>query len=173
MDIADLVNKAYRPRDGARGWTHEAELVTGQRISAAQLQPLFCPDSDILLLHGDGRLIACVHVQSMNDACAIGMLATDPDLQNLGLGKQMLARAEFLAIDRYAAKRLKMSVLSSRSELLAFYERRGYVRTGACEPYPADAGVGVPKDESLCLLLLEKLPCLSMGSHCAPTRNRL
>ncbi|MDP2153582.1 MAG: hypothetical protein Q8J66_07990 [Methylotenera sp.] len=38
--IATLVNKAYRPDSNERGWTHEAELVSGARINAKQVAEL-------------------------------------------------------------------------------------------------------------------------------------
>lgn len=157
VEIAELVNRAYRPDEHERGWTHEADLVHGQRISADQVQKLIAPDSTILVMQTDGRIVACVHVQVMGQACYIGMLATRPDLQVSGLGKQMLAHAESFARTRYGVDAFRMSVLSSRPELLAFYERRGYTRTGESEPYPLDAGVGTPLDPSVRVLLLNKI----------------
>lgn len=37
-----------------------------------------------------------------------------------------------------------MYVLDVRLELIAYYERRGYVKTGNEQPYPFEANVGVP-----------------------------
>ena len=38
-----------------------------------------------------------------------------------------------------------MWVLSVRHELIAYYERRGYVQTGRVDVYPLDANVGIPQ----------------------------
>ena len=38
-----------------------------------------------------------------------------------------------------------MWVLSVRHELIAYYERRGYLKTGVIEDYPLDANVGIPQ----------------------------
>lgn len=35
--IAAFVNKAYRPELGASGWTHEAHLLSGNRINKIEL----------------------------------------------------------------------------------------------------------------------------------------
>ena len=51
-----------------------------------------------------------------------------------------------------------MSVLSSRTELLSFYQRRGYKLTGQTCSYPLDAGIGTPLLKGLCVLELSKLP---------------
>ena len=154
--IACLVNKAYRPAGAERGWTHEADLVASDRTSAAQVAGLLRPGSSVLLLLIDGTIAACVHVEQVVDACRIGMLATEPKWQNLGLGKRLLEQAERFAVDVWSARCLLMSVLSSRPELLAFYERRGYARTGERTAYPAGAGVGTPKREDIHVLHLEK-----------------
>jgi GNAT superfamily N-acetyltransferase len=66
----------------------------------------------------------------------------EPTAQNSGVGRAVLAHAEGLARG-WGCSRMRMTVISTRSELIAYYERRGYVRTGIREPFPADAGVGV------------------------------
>jgi len=77
------------------------------------------------------------------------MLATEPSLQAQGLGKKMLSHAEQYAMAHFKAKVFRMSVLSSRTELIAYYERRGYARTGEVEGYPISAGVGLPLVDGL------------------------
>ncbi|HEX5393106.1 MAG TPA: GNAT family N-acetyltransferase [Rhodocyclaceae bacterium] len=155
--IAALVNRAYRPSPDAAGWTHEAELVAGERTDAAQVAGLMeTPGAAVLLgLQGD-KIVACVLVEKDGDAGYIGMLAVDPSLQGTGGGKQMLARAEDHARTAFGAERFVMVVLSSRTELIAFYLRRGYRRTGVTADYPLDAGVGVPKRGDLRIETLEK-----------------
>lgn len=37
-----------------------------------------------------------------------------------------------------------MYVLNVREELIQYYERRGYKKTGLIEDYPLDANVGMP-----------------------------
>ena len=84
------------------------------------------------------------------------MLATEPDLQAIGLGKQMLGHAERYAQSLFAAILARMHVLSSRSELLQFYQRRGYVCTGEIDGYPVGAGFGEPLVDGLQVVVLAK-----------------
>ncbi|MDP3210015.1 GNAT family N-acetyltransferase [Methylotenera sp.] len=154
--IATLVNKAYRPDLNERGWTHEAELVSGTRINAKQVAELIDSNGTILIANDGNSIIGCVHIEPAELSCYIGMLATSPSLQNNGLGKQLLAAAEDFATMHYGATSYKISVLSSRPELLAFYERRGYQLTGTISPYPVDADVGQPRNLNLQVLDLQK-----------------
>ena len=155
-EIATLVNRAYRPSPQNAGWTHEANLIAGERTSTEQVLSLFHEQSTILLLRLGQEIVACVHVQGGHSCAYIGMLATNPAMQAQGLGKQMLFHAEAYASEHFNASVLKMSVLSSRPELLAFYERRGYVLTGQVEEYPLSAGVGQPIVTGIQVLSLEK-----------------
>lgn len=156
-EIALLVNRAYRPAPHERRWTHEADLISGPRTLAAQVRALFSSQSCILVLCAEQKIIACVHLLGEESSVYIGMLATDPALQTQGLGKQMLQHAERHAAAHFNASAFKMSVLSSRPELLAFYQRRGYVCTGEIEDYPVSAGVGQPLIKSLHLVGLSKI----------------
>jgi hypothetical protein len=50
-----------------------------------------------------------------------------------------------------------MCVIDRRTELIAWYERRGYVRTGESRPFPyGEEGVGVPRDDDFRFAVLEK-----------------
>lgn len=156
--VVALVNRAYRPAADAAGWTHEAALVAGERINPAQLaQLLQQADSAVLLGCAGIHVVACVLVEKEEDgACMIGMLAVDPQLQTAGLGKRMLQHAEQFARQQFGAVLLRMVVISARSELLAFYLRRGYRRSGRQLAYPSAAGVGTPKLDNLQIEVLEK-----------------
>lgn len=155
-EIAILVNSAYRPGATQRGWTHESDLIEGDRISAEQLRGQLDAGAIILLWINEEAIVACVQVTAHDGYADIGMLATAPSQQAQGVGKRMLQRAEEYARAQCGALRYRMFVLSSRPELLAFYERRGYQRADAIAPYPTDAGVGRPKVEDLQLFTLHK-----------------
>jgi ribosomal protein S18 acetylase RimI-like enzyme len=157
-EISALVNKAYRPSPPDAGWTHEANLVAGARTTTEQVLSLFHEKSTILLLCRGPTIVACVHVLGTQSVAYFGMLATDPTMQAQGVGKTLLRHAEAYAIEHFGASVLKMSVLSSRPELLAFYERRGYVLTGEVAEYPWSAGVGQPMVAGIQVLSLAKTP---------------
>lgn len=178
--LVALVNQAYRPASGKRGWTDEVEWVAGERINQEQMCALLADNATVLTLWNDQRLLACVHVQEAHTSTSpksgtcesgestpsaqrsayIGMLATLPEYQGSGLGKRMLALAEQYAVTHLSATAFKMTVLVTRSELLAFYERRGYRRTGQRDDYPLSAGVGQPLHDGLQLEILVKATLL-------------
>ncbi|MCW2240542.1 GNAT family N-acetyltransferase [Azospirillum canadense] len=161
VEIADLVNRAYRPLPQQAGWTHEADLIDGKRTSAAKVLSLFRDGSVILLLTHDDRIVSCVHVQRADSSAYIGMLATAPAMQGRDLGKRMLLHAEQYATECFGASVIRMSVLSTRPELLAFYERRGYTLTDEIGEYPLSLGVGRPKVDGIHVLSLIKFPATS------------
>ncbi len=154
--IAALVNRAYRPEGPLRGWTHEADLVSGSRVTPEQLASLSGPFSCILLLCHEDAVVSCVHLHCEEGTAHVGMLATEPGLQGTGLGKQMLCHAEAHAREFFRASVLRLSVLSARTELVAFYQRRGFVPAGAEQDYPRHAGVGTPRLPSLRVMTLIK-----------------
>lgn len=135
-----LIERAYRGDTAKAGWTHEADLLFDDRTSASELASLIAdPDRVILLAHRDGALIGCVQVARAGDDLAyLGMLTVEPTLQASGLGRRLLAAAESEAVARFGARRMEMTVIHRRAELIAWYERRGYAPTGETRPFPVD-----------------------------------
>jgi hypothetical protein len=50
-----------------------------------------------------------------------------------------------------------MSVIACRNELIAFYQRRGYRRTGVSKAFPVNPELWTPKVAELRLEILEKV----------------
>jgi ribosomal protein S18 acetylase RimI-like enzyme len=144
--LAAFVNAAYRGDSSKRGWTTEADLLDGQRTDEGKLAEMIADGRVELGFDGDGLLAACVYLRKeASGDCYLGMLTVDPGRQNEGLGRSMLAHAEQVARASGCA-RMRMTVIDLREELIAWYERRGYARTGKTEPFPsADPRFGVPK----------------------------
>ncbi len=65
-----------------------------------------------------------------------GMFAINPAIHSSGLGKGVLAEAERRVRDLWNAKAMVMTVISLRTELIGYYERRGYALTGHRHPFP-------------------------------------
>jgi GNAT superfamily N-acetyltransferase len=157
-DVAALVNRAYRPAPAKGGWTHEADWVHGPRTTVPQVSALIDNGGAILkMTDSASRLIACVHVSASDAATRIGMLATDPTLQGIGLGSQMLDAAERYAAAHSMPRTAVINVLECRGELIAFYERRGYRRTGVVHPYPLSDGFGSPVMEGMTVVEMAKV----------------
>src|SRR5690606_9622758 len=129
--IAALVNSAYRGEFSKQGWTTEADLVMGLRTGTDEIERLITADDSMFLLYkAETELIGSVHLQKQADQVYLGMLAVSPPLQGRGIGRQLLRAAEQFAQQTWAVNKSLMLVISSRSELIAFYERNGYRRTG-------------------------------------------
>lgn len=155
--ITKLVNNAYRPETGAHGWTHESELVSGDRINASQVTEIIVREKSVVLLGLlNNEIVACVQIEPHGGETHIGMLAVDPKLQGAGIGKEILDYAESYANTNFRPEKFVMVVVSARSELNSFYIRRGYQRTGVVMDYPRFGGVGVPKRSELKIEVLEK-----------------
>lgn len=156
--IVALVESAYRGDASRIGWTTEADLLDGQRIDVAGVRAdLERPHSRIRLGFLDANLVACAHVMNEDGAGYFGMFAVRPELQGCGVGKRMLEDAEVLVREQWGLPRLRMSVIDVREELIAFYQRRGYRRTGIRKPFPyGDARFGVPRRDDLRFEVLEK-----------------
>lgn len=149
--IADLVNSAYRGESSEQGWTTESQLLGGQRTDPVKVcEMIQDPQSVILISHDQGKIKACVYLQKKTDSAYLGMLTVDPQEQSQGTGKQILAAAEDFTVKTWHLKKIEMTVITLRSELIAWYERRGYQRTGQYEPFPyGDIRFGVPLRDDL------------------------
>lgn len=144
--VVALVNGAYRGDSSRLGWTTEADLLDGTRTDAEEVAG-FVGDADSLLLLCElqGELIGSVHLQRRGEHTYLGMFTVRPDRQGQGIGKAFLAAAERLAREGLGARRMCMEVISRRDELIAFYERRGYRRTGELAAFPSALRYGIPK----------------------------
>jgi ribosomal protein S18 acetylase RimI-like enzyme len=154
-EIVQLVNQAYR---GA-GWTSEAELISGPRVDLETLQDISDNGNTIIFAATNNReaLLGCVSLSPADmGEWYLSMLAVNPAIQANGMGKAILAAAEHYAREQGATS-VKISVIQQRESLIAWYERRGYRRTGALEPFPYDdPSVGTPLRGDLALVSLTK-----------------
>ena len=154
-----LVHRAYRGDSARTGWTHEADLLDGQRTDADALRDTVAdPAQRILIAEQDGAMLGCVTISDQGAGTAyLGMLAIDPDRQATGLGRVLIAAAEAAAAGLFEAKTVEMTVITQRAELIAYYERRGYARTGEERPFPLDdLRFGIPKRRDLSFVVLAK-----------------
>jgi ribosomal protein S18 acetylase RimI-like enzyme len=114
------------------------------------------PQAIILKNNNDeGQITGCVYLQKRADKLYLGMLTVSPTLQANGLGKQLLNAAEEYAksVDCTA---ITMTVITSRTELINWYERRGYSKTGETIPLVIPQQFGILK-QPLEMFLLDKV----------------
>jgi predicted N-acetyltransferase YhbS len=135
--VAALIERAYRGAEAATGWTNETDLLVSPRSDADEVGRLVAdPDSRFLLAEAGGELVACVLLQRRGEECYFGMFAVDPRRQAGGVGSAVVAASEDAARRLWSSQAMSMSVISLRTELIAWYARRGYALTGTSEPFP-------------------------------------
>ena len=157
--IVELVESAYRGEASRAGWTTEADLLDGQRTDVDAVVDAVASSSVVLLdVDEGGALIACCQLDPRADRTAyFGMFAVRPGRQGGGVGGRLLVAAEEFARTELAAEVLEMTVIGQRIELIAWYERRGYRRTGATKPFPyGDERFGLPRRDDLHFVVLAK-----------------
>ncbi|PZT70083.1 GNAT family N-acetyltransferase [Streptomyces sp. SW4] len=157
-DLVALIESAYRGDSSRAGWTTEADILQGQRTDPqGVLEVIESPGSRLLAVERDGRIVACCQLEHRGAHAYFGMFAVSPALQGGGLGKLVLAEAERQARESWGATEMHMTVISVREDLIAWYERRGYRRTGRTTPFPyGDERFGVPQRPDLEFELLVK-----------------
>lgn len=154
--LLDLVHAAYRGVGGENGWTTEAELIDGPRTTRGLLAADLADPAITLLVAGDHDGCAAVTHRPGDATASFGMFAVRPAGQGAGLGKALLVAAEDHA-RAAGATAMEMCVIDRRTELIAWYERRGYLRTGETRPFPHGApGVGTPRDADVRFAVLVK-----------------
>jgi len=138
--VTALVRQAYRGESSRAGWTTEADLLDDQRITEEEVRhKITRPDGTVLLAWAGTELIACCELHDRGDDLAyFGMFAVRPERQAGGLGRWLLARAEDFARRNWGTRTMEMTVIGQRSELIDWYLRRGYRRTGQTRPFPYD-----------------------------------
>jgi ribosomal protein S18 acetylase RimI-like enzyme len=156
--IVSLVNSAYRGEISKMGWTTEAHILGGQRTDEEEIQRLLTEDNSLILLcYHDDQAIGTVHLKKIEHGAYLGMLTIKPELQGQGYGKQFLAAAEQTAQQTWGVNKITLSVITLRHELIAFYQRRGYQRTGILDDFPQDPRFGIPRVAHLQFEYLEKI----------------
>ena len=168
--LTALIRSAYRGDDSRAGWTSEADLVEGERINAGQVRAMITGAGSLILvgetpgqpgqpgqLSQPARIVACCQLRNEGAGLAyFGTFAVSPQAQGAGLGRQLMNEAERQAVSSFGATRLEMTVLAPQDKLIAYYERRGFQRTGETRPFPADPTYARPLVDGLYFVVLEK-----------------
>ncbi|MBU3671084.1 MAG: GNAT family N-acetyltransferase [Sinobacteraceae bacterium] len=161
--LCALVNSAYRGDSSRAGWTTEADLLGGQRTDVAALEAFIrdgtAHGTQVMLLHEDATgPSCCVQLERRGDEAYLGMLTVRPQGQGAGRGRLLLEAAEQHVRQAWGARAVQMTVIEQRDELIAWYERRGYRRTGQTAPFPyGDLRFGEPKRADLRFVVLRKV----------------
>ena len=137
--IAELVNRVYDEAEAGL-WQPGAERTEPTEIAR------LVAAGEIVTARSGERVVGSVRLQSLDaDTAEFGMLAAEPGLRGLGIGRELVAHVEAVATER-GARTMQLELLvpttwthPSKEFLRAWYERIGYrvVRTGhLAELYP-------------------------------------
>src|SRR5262245_10326345 len=131
-----LINEAYLV---------ESPFMLGDRIDeAAVTRMMSAPGSAFLVHEAEWSLAGAVYVRWGGDRGFFGPLAVQPGLQSSGIGKALIAAAEEVCRS-HGARHLDLDVMSFSPELLDYYERQGFTRTGTA-PYPHPERLRIPAE---------------------------
>jgi len=111
----------------------------------------------IVAADGAKGLSACALIRNEQGSGYFGMFAVRPDVQGGGLGKEMLEAAERHIRELWRLGTVYMTVINLREELIAYYERRGYKRTGERKPFPFDVAPGATRTDFYLTVLRKTL----------------
>ncbi len=147
-ELEALINSGYRGEGSKKGWTTEADLLDGIRTDQEDLKGLISKENAQLLkfTNEQGKIIGCVFLEQQDNALYLGMLCVSPNLQGGGVGKKLLYKGLEVAKELSLPK-VKMTVISVRTELIDWYKRHGYVDNGERKPFAGDGLFGDPKQK--------------------------
>jgi predicted N-acetyltransferase YhbS len=151
-----IINSAYRGEESKKGWTTEADLLSGTRIDESALRDLIQrPDTTFLKYTEDEVIFGCVELRTVGEKLYLGTLSVNPNIQNNGIGKKLLQAGEDHA-RQVGCSTITMTVIDGRQTLIDWYVRHGYALTGERKPFIVpDERWGIPK-QTLEFLVLEK-----------------
>ena len=135
-EITGLVNSVYRGENSKKGWTTEADFLEGIRITTEKVSEIIKRKNDVIILAIDeNSIIGCVHLENAGVYSYLGMLSVDVNVQAKGIGKLLITECERYTKEVFGLNEIRMKVISRRTELIAYYERRGYKITGNREEF--------------------------------------
>lgn len=155
--LVTLMDSAYRGEGAKQGWTSEADLFIGnKRTDENTVSKLMTKPGAVFLKYTNEMDIieGCVFLHKKESRLYLGMFSVSPSVQGKGIGKKLLAAA-----DEYAKEQncdvIYMTVITVREDLIAWYKKNGYERTGKVLPFPVDERYGIPT-QPLEMMVLEK-----------------
>jgi predicted N-acetyltransferase YhbS len=119
----------------------EEFFVDGNRITLEEVQQHRASGA-FLVAESDDAIDGCVYVEPRGERAYLGLLSVDPARQQGGLGSRLMEAGEDYCRER-GARFMDIYIVNLRTELPAFYERRGYVENGTT-PFPADVPTKQP-----------------------------
>jgi ribosomal protein S18 acetylase RimI-like enzyme len=159
--IQQLVQAAFRTDDSRPNWTGNTELASNFHLSVDEVLAQIANPAIVSLKALDASspqhpLVASIDVSLRGDAGRLSMIAVDDSYQRAGLGRRVLEYAEGYCRRTWGVAKFSLNALSTRPALIAWYERRGYRRTGETSPFPVERFPNMKLPADMCFIELEK-----------------
>ncbi|MEY3322807.1 MAG: hypothetical protein RLZZ417_2390 [Bacteroidota bacterium] len=146
-DICKIVNHAYRGEEAKKGWTYESDLIEGdKRTSEMDLFSLISKEGATILVAKNEfeTIVGTVFLEVKESNLYMGMLSVEPVLQGKGMGKMLVLNA--IEIGKLKGlKNIQIQVVNLRYELIAWYEKLGFILSGKKFPFQVPVEFGKPK----------------------------
>ena len=113
-------------------WSGKPHSPADTDITLAEVESLIAaPRSRLLAALDAEAVVGCVLVTPLSGKRSVlGLLGVDQGSRRRGLGARLIAAAERVATESFGADRIELCVLTERKQLVAYYERHGFERTG-------------------------------------------
>lgn len=146
--ITNISNKAYK--GNGQGWTDWAHLqnilqdVTRTNENDVQALMERYPSVFVIYTGEDGTLQGSLYLEDIGEKkYHLWLMAVDPSRQNQGIGRKLLNGAcEYSKQNGYELIELLTS--TSRVEVVAWYERCGFTKTGKVVQFDLSTVIPVP-----------------------------
>lgn len=131
--ITAVINAAFKIAEGF--------FVDGNRITLEDVRQHRAKGA-FLVAENEAAITGCVYLEPRGERAYLGLLSVDPALQQGGLGSRLMEAGEEYCRAQ-GARFMDIYIVNLRTELPAFYERRGYVENGTT-PFPPDVPTKQP-----------------------------
>jgi ribosomal protein S18 acetylase RimI-like enzyme len=115
-----------------RSWSGKPTFHPDEEVSIEDVQALIAaPRSRLFAALDGGVIVGCVLVtRNAGGRSTLGLLGVDSDCRRRGLGGKLIVAAEAIAAETFGSDQIELCVLDGRARLMAYYEKRGFRRTG-------------------------------------------
>eukprot|EP01132_Coremiostelium_polycephalum_P004660 gene4660-5822_t len=154
--LIQIVNWAYRGKQGVSSWTTEEDLVAGLRVTREMIEKDMAKSDQVTQImivekipdEADGadgaddtiqnEIVGCVKIERnepTDDNAVIGMLSVNPSFQSMGIGGILMKLGENQLVSSWNIFKSYLHVISCRPELLTWYRSLGYKEDGVVTPF--------------------------------------
>ena len=156
-EVILVINEAYRGEKRDNAWTTESHLLSGIRVNEDMMKDILEEENTkIYIAKSENKIVGTIQAKLESENIHIGLFAIDTKYQSSGIGKKLLEFAENSSSKFWGKSTFIMEVISSRTELMQYYIRRGYQNTNSFIEFPKSEHWTPNTKEELKLLVLKK-----------------